>query len=78
MANLIELEIILRDIEEDIRETSEEIERQRDAVRSVDDPFRRKYAEHVLATYEHRRSETQLQQEQVWRDIATKKSSARK
>lgn len=73
MANLEQLEIILREIEEDIQDTIEEIDRQREIVRQVDDPFERKYAEHVLATYENQRSETLVQHEQVAREIAERK-----
>ena len=73
MANLEQLEMTLRDIEEDILNTTEEIDRQRDVVRGVEDPFERKYAEHVLATYENQRSETLVQHEQMAREIAERK-----
>lgn len=73
MANLEQLEVILREIEQDIHETTEEIDRQRDVVRHVDDPFERKYAEHVLATYENQRSETLIRHDQIAREIAERK-----
>jgi predicted nucleic acid-binding Zn-ribbon protein len=70
MASLEQLEVILRDVEEDIRETMEEIDRQRYAVRQISEPFERKYAEHVLATYESQRSEALVQHEDIARHIA--------
>ncbi len=73
MSDLVELETILREIEEDIQETTEEIDKQRDVVRQVEDPFERKYAEHVLSTYETQRSETLVQHEQIAREIAERK-----
>ena len=45
----------LREIEEDIQETTVEIERQKDVVRHIEDPFERRYAEHVLASYQEQR-----------------------
>jgi predicted nucleic acid-binding Zn-ribbon protein len=77
MANLEQLEVILRDVEEDIRETMEEIHRQRDVVRQIHNPFERKYAEHVLATYENQRSEALVQHEEIARDIADRKRGKR-
>jgi predicted metal-dependent phosphoesterase TrpH len=52
MDSLNPLETQLVELEEDIRETIEEIDRQKDVVRNIGDPFERRYAEHVLATYE--------------------------
>jgi predicted nucleic acid-binding Zn-ribbon protein len=73
MSDLAELETVLREIEEDIRETTEEIDKQRYVVRQVEDPFERRYAEHVLSTHEHQRSETLVQHEQIAREIAERK-----
>ena len=46
------LEIKLREIEQEILETAQEIERQKRIVRELDDLFFRRYAEHVLASYQ--------------------------
>ena len=57
MESLDALESELVEIEEDIRETVQEIERQKSVVRRIDNPFERRYAEHVLATYqEHQKA----------------------
>jgi predicted nucleic acid-binding Zn-ribbon protein len=73
MASLEQLEVILRDVEEDIRDTTEEIDRQRQAVRQISQPFERRYAEHVLATYENQRSEALVQHEQIARNIGERR-----
>jgi hypothetical protein len=46
------LEIKLREMEQEILETAQEIERQKRIVRELDDLFFRRYAEHVLASYQ--------------------------
>jgi hypothetical protein len=73
VASLENLEIILREMEEDILGTNSEIDRQRDVVRNVDDPTERRFAEHVLTTFEIQRSETLVQHEQLSREIAEKR-----
>jgi hypothetical protein len=55
MTSLDCLKTRLREIEVDIQETSEEIKRQKDVVRQIEEPFKRRYAEHVLASYQEQR-----------------------
>jgi hypothetical protein len=73
MAILDFLETRLREIEEDIQETSEEIERQKDVVRQIDEPFKRRYAEHVLASYQEQRKTALANHLEISKRVSEKK-----
>jgi hypothetical protein len=73
MADEETLKFHLRDVEQDIDETEEEIQRQKKVVRETENPFFRRYAEHVLGSYEYRKEIAIVNRERIAKELAEKK-----